>query len=73
MTARIIFIIVAIIFILGAICFAWMMTEYNQQQVKCAEEHGGKVVVGYCTYVENGTSKSYDIWHNNSESEDKTK
>lgn len=60
-SARITFIVIMILFILGIIGIGWMLVDYTQEQQKCAKEFGGQIKSGYCIYVENGTSKSYHI------------
>jgi len=51
--------------ILYTILWAFTMAEWDIKTTQCAEEYGGKVIRGYCTYVEDGTSKSFSIWDNN--------
>ena len=43
-----------------------MMAEADTKTRECAKEFGGKVIRGYCTYVEDGTSRSFSIWDDNS-------
>ena len=59
---KIVLVVIAMIMIGGVIGFVWMTNDYVNERVECAESYGGKVTQGYCVYVRNGTSESYDIW-----------
>jgi len=59
---RIVFGVIIIIVVLGILTFAYMMTQYDLKSQDCAEQYGGKVVRGYCTYIRDGNSQSFSIW-----------
>ncbi len=56
--------ILIVIMVLGVIGWSWMMAQWDIKSSECVEEYGGKVTKGYCVYVEDGNSKSFDIWRN---------
>ncbi len=55
-------VILAILLTSGVVGFVWMLSDTENYEEECAKEYGGSLVKGYCTYVENGTSKSFNIW-----------
>ena len=48
--------------VFGIVGLGFMLTEWTIKSSECAKDYGGKLVRGYCTYVENGSSKSFSIW-----------
>ena len=59
---NILFYIIIGLVILGGLGWAFFMSHGFIEKEKCAEYYGGNVIQGYCTYVKDGTSKSYNIW-----------
>ncbi|MHA1201343.1 MAG: hypothetical protein ACTSQ4_02325 [Candidatus Heimdallarchaeaceae archaeon] len=59
---KLMFIGIIILFILSTFGFVFMMTTYDLESRECAKNHGGIVTRGYCTYIEDGQSYSYNIW-----------
>ena len=54
-----------IIIVIEVITFLFMLSDLNDQREKCVSEYGGKVAQGYCIYIENGTSKHYNLRNTN--------
>ena len=61
---KIIYGFVIVVIIGGVIGSIFMSSHYFEEMDICAKDYGGKIVRGYCIYVEDGTSRSYYVWDN---------